>query len=235
VAFEVAAAFFAFTTYSHLLLMEEELIQTLKATLEPNASIIAAAQNHLEQQLHQQPQVGVSLINIVHAGPAIPLPIRQAAAVNLSLWIKQRWSPFFSEFVGFQAGDGHTVALSVELKEPIRQALLSSVSLEEVKLRGPMIKALVNVASCDWPDEFPGLLPRIQELLSFQVNTAEGLVAILGALSFLDDWFYNSMDETGLMSITRDVLPDLESILSHSKVSGQSIRLAEPVILRISP
>lgn len=199
--------------------MEEELIQTLKATLEPNASIIAAAQNHLESYFHEQPQVGVSLINIVHAGPAIPLPIRQAAAVNLSLWIKQRWSPFFSEYVGFQDGNGRTIALSIELKKPVRQALLSSISLEEVKLRGPMIKALVNVASCDWPDEFPALLPRIQKLLSVQVGTAEGLVSISGALSFLDDWFYNSMDETGLMSITRDILPDLERIVSEEKVS----------------
>jgi hypothetical protein len=199
--------------------MEEELIRTLQATLEPNASVILAAQNHLEQHLHQQPQAGLSLVNIVHAGPAIPLAIRQAAAVNLSLWIKQRWGPFFTEFVGFPARDGKNVALSVEDKEPVRQALLSSISLDEVKLRGPMIKALVNVASCDWPDEFPSLLPKVQDLLTVQASTSQGLVSISGALSFLDDWFYNSMDETGLMSITRDILPDLERILTNAKVS----------------
>lgn len=199
--------------------MEEELVQTLKATLEPDASIIRAAQKHLTLQLHQQTQAGLSLINVVQAGTALPLPIRQAAAVNLSLWIKQRWSPFFVEFVGFSTADGSNVALPVELKEPVRQALLNSCSLEEAKLRGPMIKALVNIASCDWPDEFPSLLPRIGELLSTHASSKEDLIAIQGALSFLDDWFYTSMDETGLMCITRDILPDLERILSDSNVS----------------
>lgn len=199
--------------------MEEELVQTLRATLEPDGSIIRAAQEHLTKQLHQQPQVGLSLINVVQAGAALPLSLRQAAAVNLSLWIKQRWSPFFVEFVGFPTVDGSNVALPIELKEPIRQALLNSCSLEEVKLRGPMIKALVNIASCDWPDEFPSLLPRIRELLATHASSKEGLVSIQGALSFLDDWFYSSMDETGLMSITRDILPDLERILSDSEVS----------------
>jgi hypothetical protein len=200
--------------------MEEELINTFKATLEPDATVIRAAQDHLQKTLHSRPEIGLCLINIVHAGPRIPLPLRQAASVNLSLWVKERWSLFFNDFVGFPSNDGSgNIALPVEYKEPVRLALLNSCTLEEVKLRGPMIKALVNVASCDWPDEFPDLLPKIKQLLTSPVGSVESSFAVEGALSFLDDWFYNSMDETGLMSITRDILPDLERILSQPEVS----------------
>lgn len=198
--------------------MEEELIETLQGTLRPDAAIIQAAQTHLQQNVHPQPAAGLALISIVNAGDRLPLAIRQAAAVNLSLWIKERWSPFFNEFVGFPAGDGKRIALAVEAKGPVRQALLDSCTLAEVKLRGPMIKALINIASCDWPDEFPDLIPRVRSLLEVQAGTRESTVAIEGALSFLDDWFYNSMDETGLMSITKDILPNLEHIISQPEV-----------------
>ncbi|UZJ51013.1 hypothetical protein CBS101457_000333 [Exobasidium rhododendri] len=198
--------------------MEEELISALNGTMQPDVAVIKAAQDHLQHHLHLLPEVGICLINIVHAGARIPLPLRQAAAVNLSLWVKERWSPFFSGFVGFPTSEGNNIALPIEYKEPIRQALLNSCNLSEVKLRGPMIKALVNIASCDWPDEFPDLLPKIKHLLTRPAGSIENSFAIEGALAFLDDWFYTSMDETGLMSITREILPDLERILSQPEI-----------------
>ncbi|MCO5565841.1 hypothetical protein L7F22_019516 [Adiantum nelumboides] len=208
--------------------MEEQLIAAFRGTLEPNVETIKAAEKHLREVLHPLPSAGMALIKIIFANDgSLPISIRQAAAVNLSKWIKERWSPFFAEFEGFQERIGdkvETVALPVEQKPPIREALLSGLALQETKLRGPILKALISIASCDWPDEFPDLLPKVQSLLQAQGQGRESNYAVESALAFLDEWFYSSMDETGLMSITRELFPDLERILSNQDVYSAQIR-----------
>lgn len=214
----------------------------LKGTLEPDGAVIRAAERHLQDDLHPHPDAGLALVHIVFADAAtsgLPLALRQAAAVNLTKWIKERWSVFFAEFIGFPSqqqqganptassssnasaaaatADASTVALSPEHKAPIRDALLGALTLPQSKLRGPMIKALIGVAACDWPDEFMELLPRIKALLHIP-SSADGQqqLGTEGALAFLDEWFYSSMDETSLMSITREIFPDLERLLADS-------------------
>lgn len=226
--------------------MEAAFVQAFQATLQPDADKIRAAEQHLQEHLHTQPEAGLALVHIVFTDPStsgLSLPLRQAAAVNLSKWIKERWSVFFAEFLGFpqlsvpatsQQDDVSPAALPPQYKEPIRDALLNSFSLPETKLRGPMIKALIHVAACDWPDEFPQVLPAVKTLLQAplsHVQDAQAAYACEGALSFLDEWFYSSMDEESLMSITRDIMPVLESLL-RNKVSTRpksSANLSVPV------
>ena len=212
----------------------EELASTYAATLSPDAPTRQAAEAHL-QHLQSQPACFIILVNLLLPPPSEqpqPLSIRQAAAIGLRALIKRKWSPFFDGFDGYPpaTGTGQPEALPLDIKTGVRQALLQVLIQPERKLRLAAANALATLATCDFPDEFPELLPFLSSQLSAldaptssnAAGRADGqanISAVHGAMIFLTDFVHTSLDGPQLLSVASRILPSLESLLAHHRTT----------------
>lgn len=228
-------------------IMEQQLAQCLHGTLSPDSGTRSQAESAL-LGLHSHPSCGLALCNLV-LSPACDATIRQSAAVSLRKWIRERWSAFFDGYVGFSdenqqgAGIGSSSGssssnnnnssakpLQAEAKTPIRHALLQILALtgkEERRLRNTAAACLSLVASSDWPDEFPELLPSVQAMLSpgqSSQSSEEQRDRVHGALVFLSEFWTSEMDERQILGGAKEMLPLIEAVLANESAYSAGLR-----------
>ena len=156
--------------------MEQQVLELLAATLVASAAIRTEAERHLEQ-LYTNETFPISLISIA-SHKSVTLDHRQAALLILKQLVLKKWSPSLEEFEAPEI-------LSDATKEQIRQSLLSiaTASDEERKIVAAASYVVSKIASADFPEQWPSLLPTLLNLVP-QANATQlhGTLLVLGSL-----------------------------------------------------
>lgn len=156
--------------------MEQRVMDLLRATLQPDASVRTDAEIHL-QLLYTASNFPHALISLA-SHEAVPVDLRQAALLTLKKLVLKSWSPLFEEFEG-------PVQLDDVAKEQIRHAVLSIATSggRERKVVGAASYVVSKIASADFPEAWPTLLPTLLQLVP-QSDDARlhGVLVVLGNL-----------------------------------------------------
>lgn len=138
------------------------------------------------------------------------MALRQSASIILRKYVKERWSPYFASFKGS--------APPVEVKTQIRQAILQGLSDRNRQIRSLCAHTLSQIASCDWPDEYPELLTSLISLIS-----SSSPESVHGAMQVFTEFIKSELTEDQILPILRELLPVLLTILgsteSHSPLT----------------
>ncbi|KAK0530068.1 hypothetical protein OC835_004125 [Tilletia horrida] len=202
--------------------LQAELVQVLGATLSPDTNTRRAAEAQLAALHAQNTDVGPALSVLVL--PAAPSPIapsetalRQAAALSLRQLVKAKWSPLFEQFTGYPTGPGGAPeAIPEGAKQTVRTNLLHALASSPTKsARLAASYTLAAIASSDFPDQFPELLPSLGQMLQEQSPPD----TVHGALAFLTEFVRDELDEQQIVGIGQDLLPLMERILADTKYS----------------
>ena len=199
--------------------MEEQVLASLSATLASDAAV----RNDAERQLSDLSTNGgfpKSLISIAsHA--SIPPDLRQSALFSLKRLVLKSWSPSLEDFE-------ETSAISDATKEQVRQSLLSLATSGDTE--GKVVRAASDVvskiASADFPEAWPSLLPTLLQLVR-QANPAQlhGTLVVLGNLvedGFDEEQFSASAVE--LVKCLYDVSVDGEKKLTSRALAVSIFR-----------
>ena len=185
--------------------MEQQVLQLLITTLDTSAPIRTDAERQLEQ-LYANEAFPISLISIA-AHKSVDISHRQAALLSLKTLVLKTWSPSLDEYEG-------TDLLNDATKEQIRQATLSIATAddEERKVVAAASYVVSKIASVDFPDQWPSLLPTLLGIVP-QANPSQlhGVLVVLSHLvedGFDDDQFSGSAVE--LVKCLYDVAVDSE-------------------------
>lgn len=108
----------------------------------------------------------------------VPIDVRQACLLHIKRLVPKYWSLGFQSFIG--------PPINQELKQFMRTSLLTlATSSPNSKLRKSSGYAVVQIASVDYPDEWPDLL----NILYLKITNAESDIEVIGALSLLNEVF----------------------------------------------
>ena len=145
--------------------MEQEIIKYLNNTYSVDNGVRSQAEEglgHLDaQQGFPEALVAISL------NKNYEVALRQSSSILLKNWIDYHWSTGGEKFK-------HPVA-SDDTKNFIRQNLPNGLQDPTRQVRGVLAAALANVASWDWPEVWPQLVPSLLDALnSTDQNTIDG-------------------------------------------------------------
>ena len=180
--------------------MEEQVVRWLTETQAAQEE----PRKHAEWQLQQQyanPEFPVALVSI-GAHKDVPIDVRQAALLYLKTFVLACWSPQFSEHNGQLFNDATK-------KAQIRQALLDLTlsGHDQRKIKNAASLVVSKIASADFPDEWPDLLPAVLNVAgSGAESQLHGALKVLGEL--VDDCF---VDEQ-FFQVARDLVKALHGI-----------------------
>lgn len=172
--------------------MEQQVLDLLAGTLEPSGPIRSDAELQLEQ-LYTNDAFPLSLISIA-AHQSVPLQHRQAALLSLKKLVLKTWSPSLEEFEG-------TEVLTDATKAQIRQSILSlaTSSGEERKVVAASSYVVSKIASVDFPEQWPTLLPTLLSTVpEADATQLHSVLVVLGNLvedGFDDEQFSASANE----------------------------------------
>lgn len=186
--------------------MAGDVATLLAHTLEADTGLRSAAEAQLRQLEAQDGLLGARLAQVA-AEESVPLPVRHAAVVLIRQVIDATWSPISARFEGI-SGE----AMPAEAKSEVRSKLLLLLLGPERKLRLAAALALSHVASTDFPDQMPELLPTLIASLAPDSVTPH---KAHGALVFLTEFSNSELDEQQLLQLTNQLLPSLEAIVSN--------------------
>lgn len=163
-----------------------------------------APRKNAEWQLKQQyanPDFPLGLTSIA-SHVDVPTNIRQAALLVLKTYVQTCWSPQFDEFGGqLFADDGK--------KSQIRQSLLDLAlgGRDERKIVSAASLVVSKIATADFPDEWPDLLPTVLRVVASgsdaQLHGALKVLAELVDDCFSEEQFFNVA--TNLVNVVYDV------------------------------
>ncbi|KAI0045675.1 ARM repeat-containing protein [Auriscalpium vulgare] len=179
-----------------------DIAQALASTLNPDPNIRIAAELHLSELL-TNPQSALSLSQLISVQDA-EISIRQSASIVLRKYVKEHWSPFFSQFRGN--------APPVEIKEHIRAAIFQALSDSNRKIRTLSAHTLSTIANSDWPDEYPDLLTSLIRLLGSGSPDSTH-----GAMQVFTDFIRSDLTEDQILPVMRELLPVLLAILGGNE------------------
>lgn len=172
--------------------MEDQVLSSLSATLASDAAIRNDAERQLSN-LSASEGFPSSLISIAgHA--SVPRELRQAALISLKPLVQKSWSPVLE---GYQEAN----ALNDATKDQVRQSVLALATSgdDEGKVVRAAADVVSKIASADFPEAWPSLLPTLLQLVS-QANPAQlhGTLIVLGNLvedGFDEEQFSSSAAE----------------------------------------
>ncbi|KAL9599490.1 MAG: hypothetical protein Q9219_003829 [cf. Caloplaca sp. 3 TL-2023] len=156
--------------------MEQQVLELLAATLEPTAETRTNAERHLKQ-LYTNDAFPISLISIASHN-SVGLPLRQAALLVLKSFVLRTWSSSLDEFEG-------VVVTTDATKDQLRQSLLALATGggQERKIVSASSYVVSKIASADFPDSWPSLLPTLLHLIPRSHETQlHGVLVVLGNL-----------------------------------------------------
>lgn len=183
--------------------MEQELLTLLANTQSPQAD----ARKSAEQQLHalySNETFPISLIAIA-SHESVPVNLRQSALSVLRTFITTGWSSSLDEFKG-------QVLVNDTNKAQIRRALLelaTTVETPERKVKASASYAVSKIASADFPDDWPELLPALLHIIN-DVSTTD--IALHGALKVLLDLVDTGFGEEQFFTVARDLVSALFAV-----------------------
>ncbi|KAI4277357.1 MAG: hypothetical protein LQ337_001848 [Flavoplaca oasis] len=156
--------------------MEQQVLELLAATLESAADTRTNAERHLEQ-LYTNDAFPISLISIA-SHTSIDLPLRQAALLSLKTFVLRTWSASIDEFQG-------VVTINDATKDQVRHSLLALATSgdQERKIVSASSYVVSKIASVDFPDQWPSLLPTLLHLIPQSgEGQLHGVLVVLGNL-----------------------------------------------------
>ncbi|KAL8961471.1 MAG: hypothetical protein Q9193_001979 [Seirophora villosa] len=156
--------------------MEQQVLQLLAATLESAPETRTNAERHLEQ-LYTNDAFPICLISIASHNSVEP-PLRQAALLVLKTFVLRTWSQSLDEF---QPG----IPISDATKDQVRQSLLALATSgdQERKVISASSYVVSKIASVDFPEQWPSLLPTLLQLIPrSHENQLHGVLVVLGNL-----------------------------------------------------
>ncbi|KAL4919558.1 armadillo-type protein [Aspergillus aurantiobrunneus] len=180
--------------------MEHELLSLLADTQSPVADTRKAAELHL-LRLYSNESFPLSLAAIA-SHESVPTNLRQSALSVLRTFITAAWSPNLDEFKG-------QILVNDVNKAQIRQVLLdlaTTVEVSERKVKSAASFAVSKIASADYPEQWPELLPALLRIIN-DTNTTPG--ALHGALKVLLDLVDTGFNEEQFFNVARDLVSTL--------------------------
>nr|POE72430.1 importin subunit beta-5 [Quercus suber] len=174
--------------------MEEQLIRLLNETQAAQDGPRKNAEWQLKQQ-YTNPDFAVSLVSVgSHAD--VPINIRQAALLVLKTYVQACWSPQFDEFGGQYLAD-------VEKRNLVRQSLLNLAlsGRDERKIISAASLVVSKIATADFPDEWPDLLPTVLNIVGNGTDAQ-----LHGALKVLSELVDDCFNEEQFFKVATDLV-----------------------------
>ena len=197
--------------------LTSQVLDLLAASLEGRATKDAAAQ--LEGLIKNE-GFAASLISIA-SHQSVPLPCRQAALLQLKQVIIKTWSPSSEEH------DGETLQPDAT-KPHIRQSLLAIATdgEEDRKITSSASSCVTEIASCDFPEQWPDLLSILLDLVPrSNERQLHAVLILLGNLieeGFDEQQFHDNAIQ--LITCLRDVTADPNKRLTTRALAVSSFR-----------
>lgn len=192
------------------------LLNCLNATLDVNPGTRKTAEDALNTA-STQPGYGVALSKLI-LDKALPLGLRQLAAVVLKQYVKQHWQEGEDKY--------RPPTVPSEDKMIIRSLLLQVLDDSHGKIRTAVGMAIASIASCDWPEEWPDLM----EFLLRYINDQTDMNKVNGALKCLA-LFSGDLDDVHIPQLVPILFPSLYTIVSSPHAYGPSMRRRALIIL----
>ncbi|PKY05499.1 putative importin 9 [Aspergillus campestris IBT 28561] len=186
--------------------MEQELLSLLADTQSPAADTRKAAELNL-LRLYSNESFPLSLLAIASHG-TVPVNLRQSALSVLRTFIAAAWSPNLDEFKG-------SILVNDVNKAQIRASLLALATTAETadrKIKSSASYAVSKVASADFPEHWPELLPALLQIIN-DVNCSAG--ALHGALKVLWDLVDTGFNEEQFFNVARDLVSSLFHVATN--------------------
>ncbi|KAJ9252683.1 hypothetical protein DTO195F2_7332 [Paecilomyces variotii] len=186
--------------------MEQELLPLLADTQSPAADARKAAELRL-LRLYTNETFPLSLAAIASHN-SVPANLRQSALSVLRTFIQAAWSPHLDEFKG-------QVLVSDANKVHIRQVLLelaTTADVPERRVKSAASYAVSKVASADFPEQWPELLPTVLHIINNPSST-DG--ALHGALKVLLDLVDTGFSEEQFFNVARDLVSSLFAVATN--------------------
>ncbi|KAK5117228.1 hypothetical protein LTR62_005845 [Meristemomyces frigidus] len=181
--------------------MEEQLVRILNETQSAQQTPRKNAEWQLKQQ-YSNADFPSALINIA-AHNDIPTNTRQSALLVLKTFVQACWSAQFDEYSGQLFADHGRRAV-------VRQALLDLALNDrddERKVKSAASLVVSKIATADFPDEWPDLLPKVLNVVSTGSDgQLRGALKVLGEL--VDDCF----NEEQFFSVARELVRALYDV-----------------------
>lgn len=149
--------------------MEQELLSLLADTQSARADTRKAAELQLKS-LYSNESFPISLTAIA-SHESVPVNLRQSSLSVLRTFIAASWSPVLDEFKG-------QILVNDANKAQIRRALLELATTTETperKVKASASYAVSKIASADFPDDWPELLPSLLHIINDSATTDNAL------------------------------------------------------------
>ncbi|EXJ74964.1 uncharacterized protein A1O5_01660 [Cladophialophora psammophila CBS 110553] len=190
--------------------MEQQVLHLLQATTRPDTTVIRDAEQGL-LSLYPQQDFPFALLTIAAHNDIEP-GCRKAALTALKNYVSATWSPQFDEtFTG-------NVYLNDEAKARVRDRVFTICTLGGDQVpKDAAIQALAagvasKIASVDFPDAWPSLLPSLLTILNSSTDDAP----IHGALRVLSELIDEGLTEEQFFFIARDLVNALQHVAVDS-------------------
>lgn len=182
--------------------MEQELLSLLADTQSPKADTRRAAESQLER-LYAHDSFAGSLTAIA-SHEQVPVNLRQSALSVLRTFIAAAWSSTLDEFKG-------QILINDANKAVVREGLLLLATHDtlERKVKNSASYAVSKIASADFPDDWPQLLPSLLRIINDPAST-DGQMH--GALKVLLDLVDTGFGEEQFFSVARELVSSLFAV-----------------------
>ncbi|KAJ5587097.1 uncharacterized protein N7459_002862 [Penicillium hispanicum] len=183
--------------------MEQELLSLLADTQSPRADTRKTAEAQL-QGLYTNESFPISLTAIA-SHESVPVNLRQSSLSVLRTFIGAVWSPNLDDFKG-------QILVNDANKAQIRRALVELATTTETperKVKASASYAVSKIASADFPDDWPELLPSLMHIIN---DPATSDLALHGALKVLLDLVDTGFSEEQFFNVARDLVSSLYAV-----------------------
>lgn len=184
--------------------MEQELLQLLADTQSP----APATRNTAEVQiltLYTNENFALSLASIA-SHKSVPTPLRQSALLVLRTFVLAAWSPQLEEFKG-------QVLVNDANKAHLRRILLdlaTSADAGERKVKASASYVVSKIASADFPEEWPELLPSLLQIIPNSTDAQ-----LHGALRVLSDLVESGFSEEQFFTVARELVSTVFAVATN--------------------
>eukprot|EP01134_Creolimax_fragrantissima_P007294 CFRG7294T1 len=138
---------------------------------------------------------------------------RQMACMVLKKFIIEHWSKDDDTFKGPEC--------SPEIKALVRAELPNGLADADKSVRTAVAYTISKIATHDWPDLWPGLMPNVLALLNSGVTGSGITSACDGAVRVLEE-LVNDFDTAYLLQMVESLLPSLFVLASEPVTENQS-------------
>ncbi|GAM85354.1 hypothetical protein ANO11243_033610 [Dothideomycetidae sp. 11243] len=174
--------------------MEEQVVRLLAETQNSQETPRKQAELHLRQLYHDE-GFPLALVSIA-SHDSVPLNIRQAALLVCKKFVETGWSPNLDEF-------GGQILINDSNKSTVRQTLVDIALSDshERKIKSAASLVVSKVATADFPEDWPNLLPDLLNLIPHASD-----LRLHGALKVLQDLIEDCLNEEQFFKVAHDLV-----------------------------